>query len=407
MMNFDLYPHSCDSIVQPNGDVVIAYNRLIPAAIGGMVCIMSIFGTIEGVVAWGTLVGPLLVGGACFVLGIIGVFVRADTCVTREGNSVSRRWGIGRPEFTLPGARRLDEFDAVIYGDYEVSTDSGSCTVNFVGLHDPSNGRWYELTRVRDMTDSRQYGEAIAKALNLPLQREGSSAHARGPDQLDQKLVAQLDPSSLPPTPPHMLTTIEGHAGKLVISIPGPGTGHAAQATRKSIAVAMLTLCTFFMIGGMVMVPGIEWWMAGVAVLIALPMNYLVYRLVVFPVIRGQARQSAKLILDSHRLTIWERDRNGTESEMEYPFDELEEFYHDTKDHPSDTATWKKGSPTEQTELVVSSDHATRSIAGWLPHEEKEYLAALVPQLILQLNERNSGGNASCEDQLVAATSFD
>ena len=406
-MNFDLHPHTHDSIVQPNGDIVIPQDVRGPLAVGGITCVMSVIGIIQGIWEWNTFAEPLMIGGPFFILGIITFFIRYEARVDLRSRQVYRRWGLGKPEYVLTRKRSLDEFDGVTYGDFEIRSDKGSYTVYFVGLSDPATGRWLELTRVRDESDSRRYGETIAQALSLPLRRAGSSAAARSPHELNRRLVDQVELPDLPPTPPSLRTTIEREAGKLVLTIPGPDSDSPEMRRRRWIVAGVLVANVGMMLVGSLLIPGTNIWMQMIAISVSLPMTVAVYWMVIAPFFQRYTDQAANLVLDRETLTIWERNDEGQESTTEFRLDEIEEFSHDTKFSPaamraSDSGASNSGTEAGETVLVASSDAASKSFAAWLPRDEKVYLAALVRQLIVQLHQA-SGDSAEVSEELEYA----
>ena len=380
-MLFDRYPHTADSIIQPDGKIVIPgskFPNLLAAMMLGTLGIqIPVICSTLGVGSWG-LLGLLAfpIAGLCFLL-------KLETRIDPVAGTVAKLWGFGEPKNSL-GTTDLNQYDAVTFGWYMVSTKNGSYRVDCVGLRDKTTGESRQLTKVKDETDSRAYGEAIAKALNLPLQRLGSD-ESRAVDELDMKLADRVAEEELPTAPEGMRSELRHEGDQFVIEIAGPDPeGQQMQALHyfgRICQVIGAGFCVFVAIGGQLDL---------FSLVILFSTGYLIgswlYRFIITSTLAEMEQQAARISLTSDRMIVWERDLRRDETTTEIPYDELEEFYHDAKGQTAETPEWLIAFTNSTTKLVASSDQSTKEFARWLAQTEKEYIVALVRQLLVRMN---------------------
>lgn len=388
-MLFDRYPHSVESIVKPTGAIVIPGSKtpnLVVAMMLGTagIQIPIICATLD--VGWWGLLGLL-----AFPLAALCFLVKQETRIDPAAGTVTNLWVVGKSQ-CLMGSTELSKYDAVTFGWYTVSNKNGSYRVDCVGLLDQTTGESRELTRVKDETDSRAYGEAIAKALNLPLQRLGTN-ESRSVDELDTKLADRFDVEELPAAPERMRSQLRNEGDQFVIDINGPDPDDPGMKALGQIG----KVCGVIGVGFLLYV-AIDAKLDLLSTLVLLAGSYLVarwiYWFVITTTLNEMQQQAARVTLASDKLIIWERSLRAEEATTDIPYDELEEFYHDTKGRSEETPEWLNVLANSHTKLVASSDQTTKEFAAWLTRAEKDYLVVLVRQLVVRMNQRELQPNA-------------
>lgn len=392
-MLFDRYPHTAESIIRPDGKIVIPGNRL-PNLIAAI--ILTMFAIQVPVVCSTLHLGPWgLLGLLVLPIPAICFMVKLETRVDPASGTVKRLWGMGEPKYSWQ-TTELANYDAVTFGWYMVSNKNGSYRVDCVGLRDRSTGNSCELTKVKDENDSRAYGEAIAKALNLPLQRLGSD-ESRSVDELDTKLADRVDEEELPTAPEGMRSELRHKGDQFVVEIAGPDP----NGTRIQSVRTFGRICQVLGIGFLLLVAisaRLDLMSAVILFSCGLLAGIWLHHFVVTSTLGEMEQQAARISLTSNRLIIWERNQQRNETTTEIPYDELEEFYHDAKEDAAETPEWLVAFTNGSTKLVVSSDQTTKEFASWLPPQEKEYIVALVRQLLVRMNRNEQPRNSEAPD---------
>lgn len=391
-MLFDRSPHTAESIIRPDGRIVIPGSKM-PNLIAAM--ILSSVGIQIPIVcltldlgSWG------LLGLLALPLAALAFLIKLETRIDPTAGTLSRLWGIGEPTYSL-GTTNLAKYDAVTFGWYMVSSKNGSYRVDCVGLRDRETGESRQLTKVKDENESRSYGEAIAKTLRLPLQRLGSD-ELRAADELDTKLADRVVEGDLPTAPEEMRSELRHEGDQFIIEISGPDPqGVGMQAVRNFGRICGVLGVGFLAL--MAVGAKLDLLAAVVVVAVGALVGSCLYRFVVTNTLKEMEQQAARIVLASNQLIIWERDLQRNETTTTLPYDELEEFYHDKKRQSAETPEWLRAFTNSSTKLVASSDPATKEFAAWISWDEKEYIVALVRQLLVRMNQ--SERNLDIEEQ--------
>ena len=400
----DRFPNSPESICKSDGSLVFLGDRIAGIVTGSVIGMMGVQMAIS--LAAVDLSGYSLLCLLTLPLVALCLLVRHETTITPQAGTITKLWRLWGDSCYTFGSQNLSDFDAVTFGWYLVSTKNGSYRVYCVGLRKVSNGEMMRLARVKDETESRTIGELVAKSLQLPLQRLGSE-ESRSVDELDKKLAERVDEGELPTAPEGMRSQLRHEDECFVIDIAPPSPDTASMKIAKYVAVACGVIGGVFIVvqsvaGGLGLL-GTFILLAGGALC-----GRWLYRFIIEGTNKQLQKQAARVTLSADRLLIWERDMHDRESTAEILYDDLEEFYHNTKKVPTDTEEWQVGFLTPSTTLVASSDQVSKEFAAWLPRPEKEYIVAAVRQMVVRMNQQPQPGGAgiseSSSEELEAVT---
>ena len=400
--NPDPFPNTPDSIVQRDGNIVVATSQLAALVVATMI------GTLVG--AMGVMLaaeGLLLPGAAVCLAGIVTGFtiaqVRIETRIDVKQKQVRTMWGLGNANLCLSKHTNLDRYDTVAFLEQVTHGKNGTTISHLVFLRATNRSTdGLRIVRARNAAECRRYAEVIARALELPVVRHGADQdEARTPDELDLNLCERTQIEELPSPPAGLHSEIKSDNGTFSIVIPGPTKDDTySTLLLKSSYLAAAIISAFFAVALINSGAGLHH-VALAFLLLGPPYYYIVHRFVCVSTINERANRAACLTINTELLTIWERDHHKREKSTKIPLSELEEFCHSTTGVPPEVAEWMIGILTNETTLVASSDHESMKFAGWLTRNEKDYLVTVVRQLVARMANRPDAPSETQEMAVV------
>lgn len=368
-----------ESIVQPNGEIRIVQYHPDPVA-PYIIGIAGIF--VSGVLLFkGNVIAAVLAFLVSLVIAFIAIFLRRELRI--ENGVVRSMWGLFEPNFET--RYEAGHFATVAYATFR-SRDQRQGNHRAV-LRTANDKSELVLLDTPTLAEARIYAEVVAKSLSLPVCDISSWGNLRNDDEVDKTVAELAAVSDLPNPPLEMLSEIRYDQGdEITIEIPGPGSNDAGARAYRLASRAFF----FAPIGGLVLLVVIAQLFSGTSAMQVIAKTALVMgvfaitELVVGYLIRIRANQRATIAISTDTITIVNVDSQKKESTTTIPLCELEELFHSAPD----SARKSKGMLAEldwSAELVAKSDSESVSFGNWLSIEEKDYLCALMRQLIARV----------------------
>ncbi len=357
---------------------------------GGLLSLFGLPFLAAGLFVWASGVGlvpqqgrgmPLLValpfGGIFVAVGVALVFGRGGTIIDRRRGVVTQWWGL-LVAFRSHD-RRVDELGAVTVTKEVRRSDKSTYIVFPVRLS--SDPKPVKLEEHRRYEDARRTAEQVAKHLALPLHDSSNGDTViREPGILDLSLKEQLlrtgEAVVLPPPPEGMRTVIRRKGTDVRLDIPAAGFAAVSIGIMIASLVFALFVTFTFLVPLLTRGPGMP---AGVRFGFGL---FIGFFFILLPLATAgsaalrMARETTSIILTQQKL-VFETRALWKHTVKEILLKDLEEL---TLSRSSPVA--RSGPNSAGNGIILRSDEISLEFGGHLPPAEKEYLAAVIKQVV-------------------------